>query len=107
MPVFLVEDCTVMDRLAPRIAGHGNLHVEMPAGDHPGEHFQGIGRADIGRRERQRGEVFLDLLAERFAPFDGLDFGRVERAPDDQPHAAAVAHQTLDAAARPARGRQR
>ena len=39
----------------------------MPTGHHPGEHVQGIGRADIGRRERQRGEVFLDLLAERFA----------------------------------------
>ena len=70
----------------------------MPAGHHPGEHVQGIGRADIGRRERQRGEVFLDLLAERFAPFDGLDFGRVERAPDEQPHTAAGARQALDAA---------
>ena len=48
--------------------------------------------------------MFLDLLTERFAGLDGLDLGRVERATDDEPHAAAVAHQSLDAARREGEG---
>ena len=108
-PVFddaglLVKDGAVMDRLALRAAGHRDLHVEMTASDHPGQQLQGIGRTGIGRRERQGGQVLLDLLAERFAGLDGLDLGRAEGAPDDQTHAAAVAHQTLDAARRKCEG---
>ena len=95
---LLVEDGAVMDGPALGVAGHRDLHVEMAAGDHPRQQLQGIGRLRIGRCERQGGEVLLDPRAERLAPLDGLDLGRVEGAPDDQPHAATVAHQPLDAA---------
>ena len=97
---LLVEDGAVVDRLATGVAGDRDLHVEMAAADHPREQLQGIGHAGVGRCERQVGQVLLDLFAECFAPFDGLDLGRAERAADDEAHAAAIAHESLD----PARG---
>ena len=101
---LLVEEGAVGRRPAARVAGHGDLHVEMAAGDHPREQLQGVGRRRAGRGEGQVGEAPLDPFAKRFAALDGFDLGRTERAADDEAHPPAVSHQALDPAGREGEG---
>ena len=77
--------------------GDGHLHVEITVRDHPGEQFQGVGRARVGRRQRPFSQVTFDPVPELLALLDGFDLVRRERAPDDETHVAAVADQPLDA----------
>ena len=95
---LLVEDGAVWHRHAVRIAGHGDLHVQVAAPDHPSQQFQGVAGFGIRRRERQLRQAPFHLLPQRLAALDGGDFLRFKGATHQQPHVAVVAHQPFDAA---------
>ena len=90
-------DAAEHDRLALGVGGDRDLDVEALVRDHPGQGLQAITIARVGRREVDRGQLLLDLLAEVVALFDGLDLIDVQRAADDEPHLAAVGDQLFDA----------
>ena len=103
-PGLLMEDGVLRDRRAARVAGHGDLHFQESARDHPCQQFQRAGRGRIGRVERKTGQAPFDEAAELLAPLDRLDLRRLQGAADDEPHAAVVSHQTFDAARRERQG---
>ncbi len=84
--------------LPVRVAGDGDLHVEVAAADHPGEQLQDMGDVGIQPRQRQLGEAALDPVAKRFTFANRVDLLAAEGATDDETHAAVVADETLDAA---------
>ena len=101
-PVFddarlLVEDGRVAHG-PPVPARHGDLHVEVAAGDHPREQLERAGGVGVGRGQGQLDEASLDEVAQRRALADGVDLGRAEGAADDEAHAALVVHEPVDAA---------
>ena len=95
---LLVKDAVRWNRSPFRVARDGHLHVEITARHHPGEQFQRVGSARVGRRQRPLFQVTFDPVTELLALLDGFDLVRRERAPDDETHVAAVADQPLDAA---------
>ena len=95
---LLVEEGVVRDGVAMLVARHRHLHLEVSLRHHPRHQLQRFFRRRVGRDQRHVGEVFLHLLPDRFALLDRVDLGLVQRAADDEPHAAVVAHQSFDAA---------
>ena len=80
------------------VARYRDLHLEVAVRHHPRHQLKRLLRGCIGRDQRHVGEVLLHLPADCFALLDCVDLGLVQRAADDEPHAAVVAHQSFDAA---------
>ena len=95
---LLVKDAVLRDRRAFCVAGHGDLHFEESALDHPRKQFQRTDRCRIGRSEGQALQPPIYLFAEALAPLDRLDLRWLQGAAHNEPHAAVVSHQTFDAA---------
>ena len=93
-----MEDRRAFNRAPVRVAGDGDLHVEVAAADHPGEQLQGMGGIGVRRRQRQLGKAALDPVAQRLTLTNRVDLLAVERATDDEAHAPIVADEALDAA---------
>ena len=68
----------------------------MAAPDHPRQQFEGVGSCLIRGRQGQGRQAPFDKRAKLFAFFDGLDFGRFQRAADDQAHPAVITDQSFD-----------
>ena len=69
----------------------------MSIGDHPGEQFERLDFALITGLERVGEEMGFDLGTALGALGDGVNLGLVERASDQEAHAAGVADKALDA----------
>ena len=95
-PRLLVEDAVCGDGPSVGVAGHGDLHFEVAARNHPGEQFQGVGRLLVRGFERDGAQVLLHGFSKALASVDRVDLGLVQSAAHEQSHAASIADQPFD-----------
>ncbi len=80
------------------VARDRDLHLEDAVRDQPGEELEGVAGGLVRRGERCAGKLGLDDVVQFLTTLDRLHLGLVQRAPDHEPHASAVSHQSLDSA---------
>jgi len=81
-----------------RIDGNGNLHIQISLRHHPGEQFQTAARFLVRRRQIGGQQVRFQTRPPVVPLADGLLFGLLERAADDQPQAPVVGDKRGDSA---------
>ena len=94
---LLVVDAPEHDRLALGVGGYRDLDVETSVRDHPGECFQAVPIARVGRRQIDRSQLLGNQLTKVVAPIDGFDLIHIQGAADDEPHLTAIRDQPFNA----------